>query len=75
MIELKGKEEKDGVMFAWIKKLQTIPPILDQKGPWAGLRDLELAFSPLEKLTHRRGKCLFPVTQQEKSERKELLSC
>lgn len=33
MIELKGKEKKDGVMFAWIKKLQTIPPILDQKGP------------------------------------------
>lgn len=30
-MEQKGTQEKDGVMFVWIKELQTIPTILDKE--------------------------------------------
>lgn len=35
-MEQKVAQEKDGVMFVWIKELQTIPTILDKEWPRTG---------------------------------------
>lgn len=53
--------EKDGVMLAWIKELQTAPSVLDE------YCDLQLAFSPLEKFTHRRGRPWVAIKQPEET--------
>lgn len=53
--------EKDGVMLSWIKELETPPTMLDE------YCDLQLAFSLLEKFTHRRGRPWVAIKEPEET--------